>query len=96
MAIKSREELFTNIKRILGEDMGDEHIAFLEDFTDTYNDLEMKAKGDGVDWRRKYEENDKLWKQKYTDRFFAPVDKDPDPEPETTKKSYDDLFKKEG
>ena len=96
MAIKTREELFTGIKSILGEEMDDGRISFLEDFTDTYNDLETKAKGDGVDWKRKYEENDKAWKQKYTDRFFAPVTSEPSVEPETTKKSYDDLFKKEG
>jgi len=58
------------VKEKIGEDNSDESIAFIENLTDTYNDLQEKANGDGIDWKAKYEENDASWKQKYKDRFF--------------------------
>lgn len=58
------------IKSHLGEDTSDEALTLLEDITDTINDLDTKAKGDGTDWKLKYEENDKQWRDKYRDRFF--------------------------
>ena len=43
----------------------------LEDLTDTYNDLETRANGDGVDWKKKYEENNSAWQKRYRQRFFS-------------------------
>ena len=98
MAIKTRDELLESYKGIIGESTDDATIAFLEDITDTFSDLETKAKGDGVDWKSKYEENDKEWRSKYTERFFSNEPKDPDPEsdPEPEKPmTFDDLFKED-
>ena len=47
MAILKREEFITKINQLIGDDTSDESIKALEDFTDTYNDLEKKAEGDG-------------------------------------------------
>lgn len=76
MAVKTREEILEELRVRVGEQTDDETIAFLEDVTDTFSDLETKAKGDGTDWKTKYEENDAEWRKKYTERFYSS-----DPEP---------------
>ena len=67
--VKTKEDILKAIKDRIGEDTSDEAIAFLEDITDTLNDYENKTK-DNTDWKAKYEENDKTWRNKYRDRFF--------------------------
>ena len=54
MAIKTKDELFEMIHTRIGDDSSDEAISFLEDVTDTYNDLEQRANGNGEDWKKKY------------------------------------------
>lgn len=71
MAILSKEDFFSRLNERIGNDTSDDGINFLEDMTDTYNDLEKKANGNGEDWKTKYEENDKAWKEKYKRRFFS-------------------------
>lgn len=71
MAIKTKDELFEMIHTRIGDDSSDEAISFLEDVTDTYNDLEQRANGNGEDWKKKYEENDKAWKERYKHRFYG-------------------------
>lgn len=98
MAVKTREEILENFKSRLGENPDDESISFLEDFTDTLDDFEKRAKGDGTDWKSKYEENDANWRKKYTERFFSvepePEPKpEPKPEPDDTPRTFSDLFK---
>lgn len=96
MAVKTREEIFEAIKTRIGEDTDDETIKFLEDVTDTFYDLESRAKGDGTDWKAKYEENDAEWRKKYTERFYS---SDPNPNAEPPKpddtpkpKTFAELF----
>ena len=100
MAVKSTEEIMTLIKDRFGDDTSDETLAFLEDISDTFNDLETKASGDGEDWKAKYEQNDKEWREKYKERFFSKEptpNQDPDPEPEdNSPKTFDDLFDVKG
>ena len=100
MAVKSKEELMALIKDRFGDDTSDETLAFLEDISDTFNDLETKASGDGEDWKAKYEQNDKEWREKYKERFFSKEptpNQDPDPEPEdNSPKTFDDLFDVKG
>ena len=74
MAVKTKDELMASIKAKFGEDTSDETIALLEDISDT-----LDTTNDSVDWKSKYEENDKKWREKYTSRFFdspAPAPKD--------------------
>lgn len=83
MAILSRDDFFKKIQGIVGENNSDENIKFVEDMTDTYNDLVGKQ-GDGENWKQRYEENDKMWREKYTSRFFdSPAGTDPTPIPNT-------------
>lgn len=99
--VRSKDEILESYKARLGEDPDDESISFLEDITDTLSDYESKL-GDTEDWKTKYEENDKEWRKKYTDRFFsAEPEGVPDPDPEDppekhTPMSFEDLFTTEG
>lgn len=97
MAVKTREELLDIIKAKVGDDTSDDAIAFIEDITDTLADYEGKiANSENEDWKTKYEENDKMWREKYRERFFSKnvdVDVDEEIEDDGTKQlSYEDLF----
>lgn len=101
MAVKSKAEILEALKGRMGEELDDDSIAFLEDVTDTLDDYDSKI-ADKEDWKTKYEENDKEWRKKYTDRFFSgdpeggssgtPDVDPPDPEGEHTPMSFEDLF----
>lgn len=80
MAVRTREEILESVRARVGEQTDDETIAFIEDISDTLTDLETRAKGDGTNWKTKYEENDAEWRKKYTERFYS-SDPSPDPEP---------------
>lgn len=71
MAVLSKDEFFANIQKHVGDDTSDDAIAFMEDMTDTYNDLEKRAAGDGVNWEQKYKDLDESWKKRYRHRFFS-------------------------
>ena len=71
MAVLDRDTFFQRVKERVGDATDDETLAFVEDITDTYNDMETRAKGDGVDWKSKYEESENTWRRKYRERFFA-------------------------
>lgn len=96
MAVRTREEILESLRNRIGSQSDDETIAFLEDVTDTLSDLEERAKGDGVDWKGKYEENDAEWRKKYTERFFSAepitVEESPTPEPQSEPTTFDELF----
>lgn len=99
MAVRTKEELFELIKARIGDQTDDDTISFLEDITDTISDYEVKANGDGVDWKEKYEENDRTWRAKYTERFFNKddevIEKTEETETEEEKeapKTFEELF----
>lgn len=96
MAVKTREEILEEVKARVGEQTDDETIAFIEDISDTLSDLEIKAQGDGTDWKTKYEENDAEWRRKYTERFYSsnPEDTPQQPKPDDTSKpkTFAELF----
>ena len=74
MSVISKADLLKKFSEIVGDDNSDKVLDFMGDLSDTMDDYDTKTKGDGVDWKAKYEENDKNWRQKYRDRFDAPVD----------------------
>lgn len=95
MAVKTREEILESLRGRFGDEPTDDDIAMLEDITDTFKDFEEKT-SDATNWKNKYEENDKAWKKKYSDRFFSkdgggvePGNDDPEDKP---MKTFDDLF----
>ena len=95
MSVLSRDEFLNKLKEKIGESTDDNDLKLIEDFTDTYDDLVSSAKPE-IDWKKKYEENDKEWRTKYKERFFTgipqPDEPEPEPEPEPDDISYDDLF----
>lgn len=106
MAVRTKEDILGIIKDKFKDDTTDSTLSFIEDVSDTINDLEGKAQGE-TDWKAKYEENDKQWREKYKERFFSgePVPQvnkpvtDPDPDEhipgykeDGTPMSFNDLF----
>ena len=71
MAVLSREDYFNELQKRLGDDKSEEGIAFLENMTDTYNSLEQRANGDGIDWEKRCKDLDDAWKARYANRFFS-------------------------
>ena len=66
-----RDNFFEKIKEIVGDRTDETAIAFIEDATETYDTLTDRAEGGGVEeWKRKYEQNDKMWSERYKERFF--------------------------
>ena len=95
MSIKSREELFNDIKTKIGDSTDDETLALLDDIDDTLSDYEARI-SDTTDWKTRYEENDKEWRKRYTERFFnKPEDEDKpkdNNEDKPKKLTFEDLF----
>lgn len=91
MAVKTVDEIMKKVSEIIGEDDSDEAIGFIEDISDT-----LESFSNTEDWKTKYEENDKKWREKYRDRFFTSkeeVKEDDIEEPEEKeKKKFEDLF----
>lgn len=71
MAILSKEDFLNLIKERTKDSTDDDTLKFIEDATDTINSLSDTY---GEDWKTKYEDNDKMWRQKYRDRFFSAGD----------------------
>lgn len=98
MAVSNKDEILNRISGILGDRTDDEALGLLEDITDTFGDYDSRIKENG-DWKSKYEENDKSWRDKYRERFYnAPETQDDYVEEDVTeeKKSYtyEDLFER--
>ena len=91
MAVKTVDEIMKKVRERIGEDDSDEAIEFIEDISDTFESFLNTE-----DWKIKYEENDKKWREKYRDRFFTSkeeVEEDEIEEPEEKeKKKFEDLF----
>lgn len=94
MAKLSKDELIEKVKKYVGDRTDDETIEIIEDITDSIDS------SDADEWKKKYEENDKMWRDKYVSRFFDKKDEDLETpteheEEEKEYNSYEDLFEKE-
>lgn len=94
MAKLSKDELIEKVKKYVGDRTDDETIEIIEDITDSFDS------SDADEWKRKYEKNDKMWRDKYVSRFFDKKEEDPETpteheEEEKEYNSYEDLFEKE-
>lgn len=94
MAKLSKDELIEKVKKYVGDRTDDETIEIIEDITDSIDT------SDADEWERKYEENDKMWRDKYISRFFDKKEEDLETpteheEEEKEYNSYEDLFEKE-
>lgn len=96
MSVLSKEQLLKNVTALYEDANSDEALAMLADLSDTYDSLGSTADAD--EWKKKYEDNDKAWRERYRERFFNPEVKDKDlddkkeEEEPAVKTSYDELF----
>lgn len=93
MAKLSKDELIEKVKKYAGDRTDDETIEIIEDISDSIDSH------DADEWKQKYEENDKMWREKYISRFFEKNDEEiEDPTNEDEEKEYktfEDLFEEE-
>lgn len=66
MAVKTKDEIISAIVDLIGDNAPDEHLAILEDVTDTLTDYETRY---SEDWESKYKQLDADWRKRYIDRF---------------------------
>lgn len=93
MAIRDKESLLNAIRERIGDEVDDGSLGLIEDVSDTIDNYENNR---GEDWRKKYEENDQMWRQRYRDRFYGKVEDDAlgfeAKTEEKTKTTFEDLF----
>lgn len=94
MAILSKDELIEKVRKYVGDRKDDETIEIIEDISDSIDSSEAD------EWKKKYEENDKMWRDKYISRFVEKKEDEPDTpteheEEEKDYNSFEDLFKEE-
>lgn len=94
MAKLSKDELIEKVKKYVGDRTDDETIEIIEDISDSIDS------SDADEWKKKYEENDKMWRDKYISRFVEKKEDEPDTptehdEEEKEYNSFEDLFEEE-
>ena len=94
MAKLSKDELIEKVRKYVGDRKDDETIEIIEDISDSIDSSEAD------DWKKKYEENDKMWRDKYISRFVEKKEDEPDTpteheDEEKEYNSFEDLFEKE-
>lgn len=93
MAKLSKDELIEKVRKYVGDRTDDETIEIIEDISDSIDS------SDADEWKQKYEENDKMWRDKYISRFVDKkedeLDTPTEQEEEKEYNSFEDLFKEE-
>ena len=54
MPILNKDDFMSRLKTYIGEDTSDETVSFIEDVTDTFNDLESRTVDNSSEWEEKY------------------------------------------
>lgn len=84
MAKRNREELIADFTAYAGERNDDETLTFMENLSDSFPD--------GEDWKAKYEENDRAWRERYRSRFLTMSNTGTlEPDPPETEETHDDV-----
>lgn len=94
MAKLSKDELIEKVKKYVGDRTDDETIEIIEDISDSIDS------SDADEWKKKYQENDKMWRDKYISRFLEKKEDELDTpteheEEEKEYNSFEDLFEEE-
>lgn len=94
MAKLSKDELIEKVRKYVGDRKDDDTIEIIEDISDSIDSSEAD------EWKKKYEENDKMWRDKYISRFVEKKEDEPDTptehdEIEKEYNSFEDLFEEE-
>ncbi len=94
MAVKTKEEIMSQLGAYVGDDAGDEVLGLIQDISDT---LDSANTARIKELEEEKENLDKSWRKKYRDTFLSgkPDDieeEDEDDEPKRPK-TFEDLFK---
>lgn len=94
MAKLSKDELIEKVRKYVGDRTDDDSIEIIEDISDSIDS------SDADEWKKKYEENDKMWRDKYISRFVEKKEDEPDTptehdDEEKEYNSFEDLFEEE-
>lgn len=94
MAKLSKDDLIEKVRKYVGDRTDDETIEIIEDISDSIDS------SDADEWKQKYQENDKMWRDKYISRFVEKREDEPDTpteheEEEKEYNSFEDLFEEE-
>lgn len=95
MAKLSKEELLEKVRTYVGDRNDDDTLEIIEDINDSFDS------SDADEWKKKYEDNDKMWRDKYISRFFEKKEEETHDTPtehveeEKEYKTFDDLFEEE-
>ena len=94
MAKLTKDELIKKVRKYVGDRTDDETIEIIEDISDSIDS------SDADDWKQKFEENDKMWRDKYISRFLEKKEDELDTpteheEEEKDYNSFEDLFEEE-
>lgn len=94
MAKLSKDELIEKVKKYVGDRTDDETIEIIEDISDSIDS------SDADEWKQKYKENDKMWRDKYISRFVEKREDELDTPSEHDEEekeyiSFADLFEEE-
>lgn len=94
MAKLTKNELIEKVRKYVGDRTDDETIEIIEDISDSIDS------SDADEWKQKFEENDKMWRDKYISRFLEKKEDELDTptehdEEEKEYNSFEDLFDEE-
>lgn len=94
MAKLTKNELIEKVRKYVGDRTDDETIEIIEDISDSIDS------SDADEWKQKFEENDKMWRDKYISRFLEKKEDELDTpteheEEEKEYNSFKDLFEEE-
>lgn len=94
MAKLPKDELIEKVRKYVGDRTDDETIEIIEDISDSIDS------SDADEWKQKYEDNDKMWRDKYISRFVEKKEDELDTpteheEEEKEYNSFEDLFEEE-
>lgn len=65
--VRTPEEILNSVLDLFEDNTSDECLSLLGDIKDTFD---SNANNDSEDWKTKYEENDKHWREKFRDTFI--------------------------
>lgn len=94
MAKLPKNVLMEKVRKYIGDRTDDETIEIIEDISDSIDS------SDDDEWKQKFEENDKMWRDKYISRFLEKKEDELDTpteheEEEKEYNSFEDLFEEE-
>lgn len=99
MTVLSRDDFMARINERVGDDNSDDALSFIEDMTDTFDDLSSSS--NTGEWEKRYNELDAMWREKYKARFMSSGtdpqtvigEQEEDIKDDGTETTFNDLFK---